>query len=267
MQNLVVNGCSFTQETDYTKSWATFLNNKIKPNSYLNLAQAGAGNKFICDSTITLLETQNIDPTNTLIIVMWSGVGRKDLHISKTWFDYLKEDYPFLCEEWIPTEEVIKYDKELVNNNVHSYYLHSGGLTCWSEHKETKKIFNELYKTSDAQSDCIENLLFFIQLESYLKQNNYKFVFTNYYNPWSKDNELTKNNDYSIGYHCSGMPIYENFDFKHWWFIDDEKKCLGEFAIDLNHLEDDGFHPDKTGHSKFADSLYSHILDNKFHMQ
>jgi hypothetical protein len=230
------------------------------------LAQAGAGNKFICDSTITLLETQNVDPANSLIIVMWSGVGRKDLHISKTWFDYLKEDYPFLCEEWIPTEEVIKYGKELVNNNVHSYYLHSGGLTCWSEHKETKKIFNELYKTSDAQSDCIENLLFFIQLESYLKQKEYKFIFTNYYNVWNKEGELSGNDDYNISYYCSGMPIYDNFDLNNWWFIDSEKNCLGDFASNLNYLDSDEFHPSEVGHAKFADMIYSYILDKNFHV-
>jgi len=251
MKNLIVNGCSFTQDFEYMPTWASYINKYINSEFYSNLAQAGAGNKYICDSTITFLEKNEISNKDTLIIVMWSGIDRKDVHISQDWFEYIKEQYNFLHEQ-----------------NDGSYYLHSGGeINSWLTNKETKKIFRNLYKIIDYKSMCIESLLCFKQLESYLKDNGYNFIFTSFFNIWKQPKVLKKKQDLFIDDYCSGMPIYENFDLTNWWFIDEQKNCLGDFAINLNYLEDDNFHPNKTGHSKFADILYSSILDKKFHMQ
>lgn len=246
MQNLVVNGCSFTQETDYTRTWASFLREKINPENYINLAQGGAGNKYICDSTISFLESNTISSKNTLIIIMWSGVGRKDLHISEEWFFYFKEYYDYLCRR-----------------NDETCYLHSGGLTnSWLENKKTRKIFENIYKISDPLSICIENLLFFIHLKSYLKSNNYKFYFTNYFNTWNPAVESTNGGDYCIGHFCTKHtlnPIYQNFDFDDWIFLNDAKDCLGDLAEKTYSL-DSTRHPIEETHSRFANALYSKLF-------
>jgi hypothetical protein len=250
MQNLIVNGCSFTEEFDDMPSWATFLNEQLQPYYYKNIAQSAAGNRYICDSTITFLEASEIPSEDTLVIIMWSGIDRKDIHISREWFNYIKDQYSYCHEE-----------------NDGSYYLNAGGeVNSWLENKETKKIFEGLYKTSDYKSMCIESLLCFIQLESYLKENNYNFLFTSFFNIWEKPRNPSKKQKLFIKDYCSEMPIYENFNLNNWWFIDSEKNCLGDFASNLNYLDSDGFHPSEVGHSKFADMIYSHILDKNFHV-
>lgn len=250
IKNLIVNGCSFTEEFDDMPTWATFLSKKIKPDLYSNISQSAAGNRYICDSTMTFLESNKIPKENTLIIIMWSGIDRKDIHISREWFNYIKERYNYYHQE-----------------NDGSYYLNSGGeVNSWLENKETKKIFEGLYKTSDYKSMCIESLLCFKQLESYLKENKYNFLLTSFFNIWEKIKNSSRKYEIFIKDYCSGMPIYENFDLNSWWFIDNEKNCIGDYCNGLNYLDSDKFHPSSAGHSKFADILYSYILDKNLHV-
>lgn len=242
MKNLLVNGCSFTEEVK-GNSWASFVNKKINPQTYINLAQGGAGNKFICDSTIAFLESSDLQPKDTTVIIMWSGIGRKDIHISGEWYFHLKNEYKYLCKK---TNE--------------SYYLHSGGLSnSWTANKETHKIFSPLYKYSDPLSICIENLLFFIQLRSYLQCKNYNFYFTNYFNAWKKEVASTDGGDYSLAYFLEKEPMYMNFNFDDWFFVDNSKSCLGDFASDLGQLDTTG-HPTDVAHEKFADSVVLPLL-------
>ena len=241
MKNLLVNGCSFTQGI----SWANFVSKKTSSQNYYNLAQGGAGNKFICDSTIAFLESSDLQPRDTTVIIMWSGIGRKDLHISGEWYYHLKNYYDYLCEK---TNE--------------SYYLHSGGLSnSWEANKETKQIFSPLYKLSDPLSICVENLLFFIQLHSYLKHKNFNFYFTNYFNTWNKEVESTNGGDYCLAHFLekAKAPMYKNFDFDNWFFIDSRKNCLGDFASNLGQLDDTG-HPTVLAHEKFADTVVIPLL-------
>jgi hypothetical protein len=245
VENLVVNGCSFTQGT----TWASFLNKKTNPKNYYNLAQGGAGNKYICDSTIAFLESNNFVPQETLVLIMWSGIGRKDLHISGEWYYCLKDEYCYLCEK-----------------NNESYYLHSGGLTnSWLKNNFTKKVFEFLYKISDPLSICVENLLFFIQLESYLKCKNYKFAFTNYYNTWDPTVESTMGGDYCIANFCTlaSTPLYDNFNFHHWIFLDENKMCLGDFASTINEIDQSG-HPTLLAHRQFSE-FFSEKITNYTH--
>ena len=224
------------------------MNNTLAPQNYYNLAQGGAGNKYICDSTIAFLESNQFDPKDTLVLIMWSGTGRKDLHISGEWYFYLKEKYQYLCQK-----------------NNESYYLHSGGLTnSWMQNNFTKKVFANLYKLADPLSLCIENLLFFIQLESYLTVKGYKFAFTNYFNTWNPSVGSTPGGDYCIANFCAlnFTPIYNNFDFKNWIFLDEENTCLGDFAIKIDQM-DESYHPTLVAHQKFADLFLTKLILDK----
>lgn len=241
MTNLVVNGCSFTE----SESWADRVNKNLSPQTYYNLAKSGAGNKFICDSTIAFLESSNLDPKDTTVIIMWSGIGRKDLHISGEWYFHLREEYMSLCQR-----------------NKSYYYLHSGGLTnSWLENKQTQQTFSPMYKLSDPLSICTENLLFFIQLRSYLRDKKFNFYFTNYFNTWNPTVESTVGGDYCIAHFCGieNLPMYKNFNFEDWFFVDNNKSCLGDFAININQLDNTG-HPTKIAHEKFADLVVTPLL-------
>ena len=245
MRNLVVNGCSFCEDNSGSLTWASFVNQKLASHNYYNIAQGGAGNQYICHSTIEFLESSNLDPKDTTVIVMWSGIGRKDLHISGEWYFHLRETYSCLCQK-----------------QNESYYLHSGGLTnSWTQDKQTQQIFSPLYKLSDPLSICTENLLFFIQLQSYLRDKNYKFYFTNYFNTWDETVAATNGGDYCIAHYCSmqNLPLYNAFDFENWFFVDDNKNCLGNFAEQMNEL-DESSHPTLVAHEKFADQVIIPLL-------
>ena len=245
MKNLVVNGCSFTQANKNQQKWPDFVVKNICPDSYYNIAQSGAGNKYICDSTINFLESNNLVPAETTVLIMWSGIGRKDLHISGEWFFHLKETYTYLCQK-----------------NNESYFLHSGGLAnSWMQDKQLEQVFSPQYKLSDPLSICIENLLFFIQLRSYLRERKYNFYFTNYFNTWNKNIESTNGGDYCIANFCvkEDLPLYNKFDFDDWFFVDTEKNCLGDLAHDMNELDHTG-HPTTTAYEKFAQQVVIPLL-------
>lgn len=63
---------------------------------------------------------------------------------------------------------------------------------------------------------------------------------------------LSLEGDYSIGYFCKDQSTYKNFDFTHWFFVNEQKDCLGEFAID--QLDSTG-HPTTFAHKCFAQQI------------
>ena len=70
-KNLLVNGCSFSRGPN---SWPYFLSNV----NLVNLAQAGAGNTYIHETTIAELSQRKYD----LVIVMWTGIPRIDFKVN-----------------------------------------------------------------------------------------------------------------------------------------------------------------------------------------
>jgi hypothetical protein len=202
------------------------------------LASSGAGNTYICDSTINFLEETNPAPAETLILIMWSGSGRKDLAVSGDWWYHLNKTYA-------------------VGSNVgNEYYVFSGGLSnSWTKHEVTKKMFNWLYKVSDPLSLCLDSIKKFACLESYLKMRGYQYRFTNFWNCWNINVESTPvTGDYTIGYFCKDHAVYQNYDFSNWIFVNDQRDCLGEFVMDINELDNTG-HPTVVGHTKFVEQI------------
>ena len=84
-QHLVVSGCSFTtnehvpDKSDW--NWPNILA-KDTGMTIHNLATAAAGNNHIARSIIVYLEKNKLPIDKTLVIAMWSGVGRIDFTVS-----------------------------------------------------------------------------------------------------------------------------------------------------------------------------------------
>lgn len=249
IKNLVVNGCSFTEsnhsvtENDpYGGSWASHVNTALVPANYQNLACSGAGNFYISNSTIDYLASNNLDPTETLVVVMWSGSGRKDIRISGEWYYQFENQYPYKAKSG--------------SNDDSEYYLFSGGLTnSWMSSSITKKIFDWSYRLADPVSLCKDSLMHIIALESYLQAHGYQYRFTGYFNQWTDQVDHSQiSGDYSLGYFLKDIPIYKNYSFKNWIFADQHRNCLGEFASDLGQL-DHTYHPTAIAHQMFAEKI------------
>jgi hypothetical protein len=245
IKNLVINGCSFTSDQQSTTTWAKILSKKFPKINYHNIAAVAAGNDYILQSTINFLEGQQFDPQETLVLIMWSGTGRKDLNISGEWWYHLTQHY--------------RFGK---NQDDHQYYLFSGGLNnSWTTNKNTKHIFDWLYKLSDPHTLCQSSMLNFVNLENYLKVQGYRYKFTSYVNYWDPESESNFNaGDYSIGHFCKDYPLYQKYDFSNWFFVNDKKDCLAEFAKDSHQLDNTG-HPTDLGHNQFVEQVVMPVIE------
>jgi len=236
--NLVINGCSYTQGN----SWAQNVNAALKPKNYQNLAHQGAGNFYIANSTIDYLSSSDFDPAETLVIIMWSGSGRKDLRISGEWYYFFMEQY--------------MYGAKSFNGNESEYYLFSGGLAnSWMADPTTKKVFDWAYKLSDPVSLCKDTLTHIVNLENYLRMHNYQYRFAGFVNQWSDTFDYSPIcGDYSLGHFLADIPMYKNYSFDNWIFVDQARNCLGEFASGIGQL-DSTMHPTSTAHKLFAEQV------------
>jgi len=235
IKNLVVNGCSFTQG----KSWAHYVNSSLTPSTYKNLAQGGAGNFYIANSTIDYLASAQLNPAETIVVIMWSGTGRKDIRLSGEWYYHLKQGY-----------------RCCISNSPDEYYLFSGGLTnSWITNSSTKQIFEWAYKLADPVSLCKDSLSYIVNLESYLKANQYQYRFAGYVNQWNHAVESSPiTGDYCMDYFLQDVPAYKNYSFDQWVFIDRQRNCLGEFANQLGEM-DCTSHPTSKAHKLFAEQF------------
>lgn len=247
--NFLANGCSFTERIDHpdskTCTWATYLAKQLAVENYINLATQGAGNDYICHSTINYLENANLDPNQTLVIVMWSGVARMDLPLSKSWYQHFKFGEHSVCK----TDGI-------------GYWINSGGMTsAWNNKPNVKPIFEHAYKITDPVDHCTKSLRYFVMLESYLKSCGYKFLFTSFINYWrdqypyyQMSGESPKvTADPNIGYHCKDYPIFKKFDFDNWFFVNDQQDTICEFAHSQDPRGD--WHPSNKMHQAFAEQI------------
>jgi len=243
IKNFVANGCSFTEYVDHpsavTKTWATYLAQELSVENHVNLASSGAGNDYICHSTIDYLEANHPDPQDTLIIVMWSGPTRIDVPMSKDWYQHIKFGEYSCCK-----------------TNGNSYWINSGGMAgSWKNYNISRNVFEHLYKITDPVDLGMQSLRYFIMLESYLKQRGYKFLFTSFINYWDTSKEYTDISvgEYNLGWLCKDQPIFKNFDFSNWIFINDDQDTIGEFSWDDQSNGD--AHPRDEMHQRFAKEI------------
>ena len=226
IEQLVAIGCSFTRGT-HGATWA----NHLDISSVANLANDGAGNSYICRRTLNYLESHNHNPKKTLVIVMWSGASRIDVSVSSEWYNHIKTTFKFGQSDGV------------------SNWIHTGS-------SGNVPILENLCKTNDNQSLCVDSLQNFILLENYLRARGYSYLFTSYANYWNEEQEYcaTTEVDPNIGYHCKNLSLYKNFDFSNWSFVNDKQDCFGEFALDDIRNRDDA-HPSPDTHQRFATEI------------
>lgn len=241
IRHLVTNGASFTADN----SWAHYTAQSLNPTSFTNLAQKAAGNFYICNSTIDYLLSTDLNPQETMVLIMWAGTGNRDVRISGEWWHLIREqDYRFGGP--MPGDD-------------ESYCLFSGGLSnSWTTNKLTKSIFEWYYKTNDPQNMCKDSLMQFLYLENFLKSNGYCYRFITPGNCWSTDQPTYYSGNYSIGHFCKDTPVFKKFDFSNWIFANTDRDGIYEFCQVLGEL-DEVDHPTPQGHFNFSQQV---ILPN-----
>lgn len=245
IKNLVANGCSFTGLDKRYTSWSEVVADKLNVSTYKNLGMGGAGNRYIALSTIDYLEHANLNPSDTAVVIMWSGPSRKDIAVSKDWWDYVHaNNYTFGAQFVLgpsPDEE-------------YTYWVFSGGIaSSWNNNSVARELFSSAYKSADAQVMCKESLTYFNLLSDYLTKHKYRFKFTSFINYWKSD-ELASHGEFNIGHYCQQVPSYQQFDFTNWLFVDSDKNSFGEFAQELQQI-DSTYHPTGSAHQQYAENF------------
>jgi hypothetical protein len=164
-RKLLVSGCSFTfnNHDSVACSWPYYLRDLANFDEVYDCSQSGAGSNHIFNSVINEIETnREINPDDTLVIVMWSGLTRTD----------------------VITEKEIVHD------------WHHMGAYRFDDVWSTMSIFNQVDGNSEIDKLCrqykkiisptaqiYESCLKIIALESYLKQKKFQFIFTSWMDP------------------------------------------------------------------------------------
>jgi hypothetical protein len=247
IENIVVSGCSFTELNDEYISWSEIVANHFDIKNYVNLGMGAAGNYYISNSIVDYLECNQPAPEKTLVLVMWSGVSRKDIRISQEWWNLLDhQGYAFKAQT-----QYFSIDNGIDESN----YFVFGGLAggTLGNNDNIKSIFSWPDKVSSPEIVCKESLVQFLNLENYLKTHGYTYRFLSYLNYWEPNN-IAKFGEYSIGLHCARTGIFKNFNFSNWVFVNNKKDCFGEYAMQQQQLDFTN-HPTGQCHQTFAENI------------
>lgn len=222
-KNLLVSGCSFTHEPNgdwYPFAWPSILAEKLSM-SVTNLAIPGAGNDHISKSVILHIEKNNISPDDTLIMVMWSGVGRIDW-ITDAGLSNFRSQYPF-------SYNYDEYNELVLGGN-------------WWNIKKPSHLIQTLIEYSKYQSShsfTLNSWLAMENLSNYLKVKEFEYYYTSFVNYESND---IKGDAFICKYFDELNKLNLTLDKKNWLKLD-ATDYYGDWARKNNALDIDDFHP------------------------
>jgi hypothetical protein len=208
-KRLLVNGCSFSRGPG---SWPYFLSGY----DVVNLAQAGAGNTYIHETTIAELTKRSYD----FVIVMWSGLNRIDIKVADismfsqstytSQYQHKQNDWPEKII--IPVNDQDYVEKDWVFGWRH---LNNGSVTTHY------RMFEQIYRHADERQFVYGGLIKMISLQNVLKQMKIPYLFTFY-----QDYEETLKMHPSLYNALDHTRIYNqeniyNITKKNNWFADD----------------------------------------------
>jgi len=244
---ILISGCSFTQWPDYpggpNSCWPRYLQ-KIQPNWQIkSLAEAGAGNQYICDSVIRELSENNHD----MVLVMWSGVSRLDYLTS------LEDD------AWEKLFNSYGFFRRLPNNKL-GWIFSGGQLGTWFKNTVAHKMFYEMYKVSSKLSLAYINLMEIVKLQNYLESKKIPYKFMSYVNYWTNGDHISPNGDFGVYDFPDLQPIINQIDFSKWIFLDDSKNTIYDLAKANNDFQEDRFHPGAQTHQQWAELVSRNLI-------
>lgn len=217
-KNLLVGGCSFTYNNsdEHIVTWPYYLRDLCDFDRVLDCSLPGAGNCHISQSIMWEIESNNFDPSETLVIIMWSGFQRDDIIIGS---DQLN-NYPFAFNYTENTASGI-----------------TGGINGSGNIQNTS--LSNLKEIKSSESRAIENFLYINSLYNFLQNKNFNFLFLNYL-------------DYSLPNRSGEENVVEHLPNHicdtYQQLICNKVENIYKFCLKNDLLSDDDFHPSPAGH-------------------
>lgn len=266
INHLVTSGCSFSD--NFGTRWPHALGESLGISLY-NRGQGSCGNDWIAKSAIhqtQQLLDYGIPASEILVAVMWSGIDRKGLFISKAeTADYDKLINP---EKWHcnPVNFIDNIPNEPCNGIHVDGYL-AGSMSCNFDNTNINKLKQEcISKFFPDEALAIESYEHFLRLQWFcsskgIKLVNQTFMDIMHYPRYPRPNDptwpLTKDHYRNIS------PLYNMIDFSNWIFYNDTQG-LYEYSRD-NDLKfyDDGMHPLPESHQFYVDNFLIPMLKSR----
>lgn len=170
--NVLVSGCSFTYNNHETVSvtWPYYLRDFAGINEVYDCSQISAGSNHIFNSVVNEIESnQNINPDNTLVLIMWSGLTRTD------------------C---IATQDITAPWHNVSNYCFDSKFATLGLLPNTKSNSVVATLSNNYRLVVDPDAQIYESMLKILALEQYLKSKKFQFVFMSWMDPVPELNRL-----------------------------------------------------------------------------
>lgn len=229
VKRLIVSGCSFTADSN---SWAHRLSYHFGA-TLINLAVPGAGNRHISRSIILFLEKNKIEVEGTLIIVMWSNPNRTD------WLVDQFHSKHHLCSYGNQTYLAIPGD--ILN----TCKVDTPALDAFPE------LLDVAYRPGKTPK-IISSWESMNYLNLYLKDRNYNFIQTTFFEPSS---DIPTNFKLSWGvYETLYKQVNLSLPTNNWLPLSKEEH-LGNFVCDNNLLSSDNIHPSSDGHLQWTGDI------------
>jgi hypothetical protein len=240
IQNLIVSGCSFTHNNSQSTAvaWPYYLKDFGGFQNVFDTSMPGAGNYHISNSLIWALEQDQIDPANSLVIIMWSGCDRDDFITSAN--NIKKDGYSFRFE----------FNKDVwiaINGGTHP---DANGNTA----DAAQLVAHGFFTLKTRESKSIENYLTFLNTWHYLKNRGFRCVFLNFIDP--KLPSRTRHFDIRP---YLPTKLQTNLDSMFSNIVDPYS-----FALRNGLLWDDDFHPSADGHLEWTRNILMPHLQKLF---
>ena len=226
--NTLINGCSFSRGPN---SWPYCLKS-IDQTKLTNLAQAGAGNSYIHESTVSELSQRKYN----LVLIMWSGIARVDYKVSN--FDAFVDSkytsqYQHTRNDW--PEKIV----EPINDQ--DYVMKDWVFGCGHTNQESEivesELFTGIYKHLEYRDFVFHFLIKIISLQNTLLAMNIPYVFS-FYNDYKKD-----------------LQIFPDLCKLIKWNNVFTEQNINTIAKENNWFDVDGSHPGKQAHNLYANYL------------
>lgn len=170
--NILVNGSSICRGSG---SWPYVLQSKIPECNLVNLAQAGAGNTYIHEATLSEISLRPYD----LVIVMWSYADRFDFRardISRFADTEYTSDYQSRQNDWPEKNVYPVNDQDYVQKN----WVFGCGYINQRKNDSVGRVLKEYYKETGPSEHMFSTLIKIISFQNTLKQLGVPYVFLNY---------------------------------------------------------------------------------------
>jgi len=260
IKHLVTSGCSFSD--NHGMRWPHYLAESMGAQLY-NRGQGSSGNHWIAKSSIyqtQLLLDSGISPEEILVVVMWSGIDRKDCFIdaqgtvnySKLINDPTGHPNPV---NFLDNDPNVRNKHCLIDSDG---YL-SGSAVCTFSNENILKFKKDLIlKYFSPQALAIESYENFLRLHWFCKSVGVKLVNQTFMDIMHYPSLpiMTKDHFRNI------KPLFNMLDFKNWIFWNNTQGIY-EYCKDNNlSYYEDNVHPSEQSHKHYVDNfLFSKVKE------